>query len=93
MVQVQHVDPLSSAWNAAVDPLKAGDSSIRLAFLNIAADPSILVDATESKTRLLRVVTQVAGALDKHGTLAIAMESTTSFDFSYIEGECTALTI
>lgn len=84
---MQAVDPLSSGWNIATDPLKAEDASIMLAFLNVAGDPSILVDAADSRTRLSRVLTEIAGALDARGSLAIPMESTVSFNFHHIEGE------
>lgn len=87
MAQVQAVDPLSSAWNVSANPLAEDDGSIMLAFLNVAGDRSVLDDSADSRSRLVRAVTEIAGTLNERGSLAIAMESTVSFNIKHITGE------
>eukprot|EP00752_Nemacystus_decipiens_P003967 g3633.t1 len=86
VVRVQLVDPLSSTWNVIDNPVDSEDGSIMLAFLNVAGDHAVLDDTTESRGRLLRAVTEIAGKLDDRGTLAVAMESTASFNIRHIKG-------
>ncbi|CAB1120660.1 unnamed protein product [Ectocarpus sp. CCAP 1310/34] len=84
VAQVQIVDPLSSVWNVSTNPLLEDDGSIMLAFLNVAGDRSILDDSADGKVRLVRALTEIAGTLDDRGSLAIAMESTVSFNYKHM---------
>lgn len=86
MAQVQLVDPLSSVWNVSTNALAEDDGSIKLAFLNVAGDRSVLDDSDDAKARLLRAVTEIAGTLDDRGSLVIAMESTVSFNYKHMKG-------
>lgn len=86
VAQVQIVDPLSSVWNVSTNPLLEDDGSIMLAFLNVAGDRSILDDSADGKVRLVRALTEIAGTLDDRGSLAIAMESTVSFNYKHMAG-------
>lgn len=69
------------------DPFKTGVGTVMLAILNVAGDTSILTNANDSRMRFVRIITEVAAALDERGTLAIPMEAAMSFDFQYIESE------
>lgn len=84
---VQTVDVLSSSWDVAEDVLKVKDGSTMLAFFNIAVDASILNPADDCRERLNRVLVALHTALHPKGTLAIALETTSSLDFPYMEGE------
>ena len=86
MAQVQAVDPLSPAWNVSTNPLAEDDGSIKLAFLNVASDTSVLDDSADARARLVCAVTEIAGTLVDRGSLAIAMESTVSFNYKHIKG-------
>lgn len=87
MAAVQTIDPIRQGWNASTNPLQAESDSVMLAILNIAGDVSILSNSPGPKERLRNVLSELAGVLHPRGTLAIPMESSTSFDFAYLEGE------
>ena len=84
--EVQQVDVLSPTWSVATDGLKVDDESLMLIFLNIARDPSVVLPS--SGERLLTIASQFASALHPHGSLAIAMDSTASFDMNHIKSKC-----
>lgn len=86
VARVTVIDLLSSTWIPATTPIGEDDGSIKLAFLNVAGGRSILDDSADAKGRLRRTVSEIAGILDDRGSLAIAMESTVSFNYKHIKG-------
>ncbi|CAM9317799.1 unnamed protein product [Scytosiphon promiscuus] len=58
------------------------DGSTKLIFVNVAVHPEILT----SEAKLKRVLLELASVLGPEGTLAMAMETSVSFNFAEIEG-------
>lgn len=74
----------------ACDPAKlqlAVGTSPMLCFLNVAVDPSIILNQPESTKRLRRLLVELHTLLHTNGTLVIAMEGLDSCDKVYIRGE------
>lgn len=63
------------------------DSAAMIGFLNVAVDPTIILNQPENTERLrtlLRELRELRTLLHTNATLVIAMEALNSYDFSYM---------
>lgn len=63
------------------------DSSAMICFLNVAVDPTILLNQPENTERLRALLNELHTHLHANGTLVIAMEGVHSCDFNYMRRE------